>query len=341
MSDTPLHRAPIPFITLPNWVKAAAQCGFNIEPVFRELGIQTDLIHLESATVSLGMLEAAMEACVARSRSAHFPFVLGETFAFDYLPDLQTFLTTAPTLREAARVFGWVRELINPMIDVRVDEAGDEAALVVLDPPGNLPQRPYFTEALFASVVKFSRSLLRGRGEPRRLSFGHARPGYADEYARHFGLPVAFGAGRNAIEFERSLLDLPLEGGYPALHQQAEIRVERRLQHLARPTALVAAVEELLAAQPGLLRGGIGAVAAHLGLGARTLQRRLRDESQSFADVLGRVRYRLAVSYLEQPQADLEAVSEKLGFSDRRSFTRAFTRWSGVSPSAFRKRAAT
>ena len=45
-----LHEAPIPFITLPNWVKAAAQCGFNIEPVFRELGIQTDLIHLEGET---------------------------------------------------------------------------------------------------------------------------------------------------------------------------------------------------------------------------------------------------------------------------------------------------
>src|ERR671936_372287 len=96
----PLHDAPIPFITLPNWVKAAAHCGFNIEPIFRELGIQTDLIHLESATV-------------ARSKGRHFPFVLGETFAFDYLPDLETFVTTSPTLREATRVFDWVRELIN------------------------------------------------------------------------------------------------------------------------------------------------------------------------------------------------------------------------------------
>ena len=42
---------------------------------------------------------------------------------------------------------------------------------------------------------------------------------------------------------------------------------------------------------------------------------------------------------LQDPAVDVEGVSERLGFSDRRSFTRAFTRWSGISPSAYRKRA--
>jgi AraC-like DNA-binding protein len=81
-------------------------------------------------------------------------------------------------------------------------------------------------------------------------------------------------------------------------------------------------------------------VAGKLGLGPRTLQRRLQEEGHRFADVLARVRYRLAIRYLEQPGADVESVSEKLGFSDRRSFTRAFARWSGVTPSAFLRRAA-
>ena len=89
---------PIPFITLPNWVKAAGQCGFNIEPIFAELGITTDLLHLETATIERQHLEQLMRRCVAASREQHFPFVLGETFAFDYLPDLEAFLTTSPSL---------------------------------------------------------------------------------------------------------------------------------------------------------------------------------------------------------------------------------------------------
>jgi len=332
-----LHEAPIPFITLPNWVKAAAQCGFNIEPVFRELGIQTDLVNLESATITLPVLEQVMTACVQRARRKHFPFVLGETFAFEYLPDIETFLSTSPTLREATRVLDWVRELINPMIKVSLEEEGATAALV-LNLEGRGPVAAYFTESLMASLVKFGRRLLQGRADYERLCLRYPAPKHAKEYARYFRMEIAFGQPRTALEFRRELLDRPLAGGYPALHQQAEYRVAQRLARMARPTGLVAAIEETCAQDPQLLGRGIGPVAGKLGLGPRTLQRRLQEEGHRFADVLARVRYRLALRYLEQPGADVESVSEKLGFSDRRSFTRAFTRWSGVTPSAFLRR---
>jgi len=117
------------------------------------------------------------------------------------------------------------------------------------------------------------------------------------------------------------------------------MRVEQRVASAPAPSGLVAAIEDAFARQPELLGGGIGKVAARLGLHARALQRRLREEGARFADIQARARYRLAVQFIEQPGADVEDVSEKLGFSDRRAFTRAFTRWSGVTPSAFRSRA--
>lgn len=336
----------MPFITLPNWVKAAAQCGFNIEPVFRELKIQTDLIHLESATITRPVLEQVMEACIVRSKKRHFPFVLGETFAFDYLPDLETFVTTSATLREAARVFDWVRELINPMIRVRLEEEGEVACLALQLGRGPArkggkprPPKPYFAEATMAAIVKFGRTLLRGdEAAFTRVTFTHRRPAYAAQAEAHFQMPVAFGEKRIAVEIPRALLDRRLEGGYSALHQQAELRVEHRLTQLSRPTSLVAAIEDACARRPELPAKGIAAIAAELGLHARTLQRRLADEGQRFADVLGRVRYRLAIRFLEAPGSDVESVSERLGFSDRRSFTRAFSRWSGVTPSSYLKR---
>src|SRR3546814_18314775 len=87
----------------------------------------TDLLHLEDATISRTLLEQVMTVCVARARDQHFPFVLGETFAFDYLPDIGTFLATRPTLRDAARVFDWVRAQINPLINGQLEEEGDLA----------------------------------------------------------------------------------------------------------------------------------------------------------------------------------------------------------------------
>lgn len=338
MPQAPLHSQPIPFITLPNWVKAATQCGFNIEPVFRRHGIQTDLVHLESATVQPQQMERVIQDCVRLSRGRHFPFVLGDTFEFDYLPDLQTFVTTAPTLREAARVFDWVRELINPMIRVHLAEDERVAALVLELGERGVGVPPYFVEATFAAVVKFGRQLLGGTQDFRRLTFRHAPPPHRAAYDDFFRRPVAFRQARNAIEFDRALLDQDLRGGFPALHQQAEYRVEQRLVRTQRNPTMVAAIESAFARKPALLGQGVGAVALELGIGARTLQRRLRDEGHSFAEVYDRIRARLAMQWLERGEADIESISEGLGFSDRRSFTRAFTRWAGVSPSAFRAR---
>lgn len=333
------HEQPLPFITLPNWVKAAALCGFNIQPVFDELGIETDLLHLEDATISRPLLEQVMSACVARSREQHFPFVLGETFAFDYLPDIGTFLATSPTLRDAARVFDWVRALINPLIDVQVEEDGDRARLVLhaaAERHGGGPVAVYFIESIFAAIIKFGR-LLSGEVERfSRMRFRYPPPPYADAYQRYFRIPVAFAQPCNAIELPRAQLDAALDGGIPALHGQAEVRVAQRLARLTRRSGLIAAVEAQFAQHPQLLGLGIDQMARRLGLHARTLQRRLRDEGEAYADLQARVRYRLALRDLDDRRLDLETISERLGFSDRRSFTRAFTRWAGVTPSRYR-----
>lgn len=341
MPVAPLHKDPIPFITLPNWVKAAAQCGFNIQPVFEALNIPTDLVHLESATIERVQLEQVMGACVARAKRHHFPFVLGETFAFEYLPDLETFLTTSPTLRESVRVFDWVRALINPMIKVHLREQAGEACLILRleDEQGRPPLMPWFTETTMASIIKFGRILLGERAQLQSLRFRHAAPPHAAQYEKFFRLPFEFDCADNAVMFEPGLLDLPLQGGFPALHRQAEFRVEQRLTRLPpRKAGVVALINEAFARRPRLLGQGIECMAQELGLGARTLQRRLREEGQSYAALQSDCRYQLAMRLMQDAALDIETISQKLGFSDRRSFTRAFTRWSGVSPSGFRKR---
>ena len=332
------HHQPIPFITLPNWVKAAARCGFNIEPVFAELGIATDLLNVETATIEPPLLLAVMQRCVQLSRRHHFPFVLGESFDFTYLPDLETFVTTSPTLRDAVQVFAWVRELINPMLDVTLEERGDTARLV-LRFVGIADEQapPWMSETMFASVMRFGRMLLGDDMPFDRLCVRHPAPAHAAAYAEYFRSPVVFGAADNALEYSRALLDRPLPGGYSALHIQARQRVERRLGALPRRGRCIAEVERLCLADPALLTAGVAAVAQRMDLHPRTLQRRLLAEGERYASLQARLRCRLAQQWLAEPHCDVETVSERLGFSDRRSFTRAFARWTGQTPSAFRQ----
>lgn len=328
----------VPLITLPNWVKAAAACGFSIGDVFADLGIEADLSNVERATLARSDMERLISACVRRSTERHFPFALGETFAFEYLPELGTFLATSATLRESTRVFDWLRVLINPYLRLVVHERGAVASLRLdaahADTP---PSFQWFVEATFVSMVRFGRSLLQERGDFARATFSAPLPAYAAEAARRLRLPVDYGAAHNALELDRRLLDLPLQGAFASLHQQAEQRVVQRISERPAPRqGLRSQIERAVQRRPALLGQGIAAVAIELGLHPRTLQRRLRAESLGFAELQDDLRLRLARRWLCETQLDLETISERLGFSDRRSFSRAFQRWTGQTPSAFR-----
>lgn len=329
----------IPLITLPNWVKAAAACGFSLAPMLDALGITADLMQVETATARSSDMERLMAVCVKRSRQRYFPLVLGETFAFEYLPELETFLTTSPTLRESARIFDWLRVLLNPHLVMRLIDHGDLASLRLDPADGRVTTSfQWFVEATFASVLKFGRTLLGGRGDFVRAAFQHARPDHADEIARTLRVTLAYGQAHNELQIPSYLLDLPLQGAFDSLHQQAEQRVAQRLSSRHQGQALSSRLMQLLQAQPRLLGGGMEAAAHALGLHPRTMQRRLAEERLSFARVVDEVRLHLAEVWLADPGQDLESISARLGFSDRRSFTRAFQRWSGQTPSAFRSR---
>jgi AraC-like DNA-binding protein len=80
---------------------------------------------------------------------------------------------------------------------------------------------------------------------------------------------------------------------------------------------------------------GEAAVARRAGVSAATLRRRLAAEGvPSFRELRDRALSQAARTLLERHVSPGD-VAEQLGFSDLRSFGRAFKRWSGVTPAAF------
>ncbi len=81
----------------------------------------------------------------------------------------------------------------------------------------------------------------------------------------------------------------------------------------------------------------IDRVAEDIGLSKRTLQRRLQQQNANFAQLRDDVRFNYSIKYLINDHMSVDLVSKALDFSDRTSFTNAFKRWTGLSPSVFRK----
>jgi AraC-like DNA-binding protein len=78
------------------------------------------------------------------------------------------------------------------------------------------------------------------------------------------------------------------------------------------------------------------AVAAHLHISPQTLRRHLREEGSSFQELKDQLRRDIAIYHLSRADLSLQQIAEQLGFSEPSAFHRAFKKWTGLTPGAYR-----
>ena len=78
--------------------------------------------------------------------------------------------------------------------------------------------------------------------------------------------------------------------------------------------------------------------AHRVGIPVRTLQRRLKGSGLSYSETVEQTRHELACRLLDMPGAKVAAVARAIGYNDPSSFSRAFRRWTGMSPRTYRSR---
>ncbi|WP_328945778.1 AraC family transcriptional regulator [Streptomyces sp. NBC_00250] len=187
---------------------------------------------------------------------------------------------------------------------------------------------------------RFAGWLVRRRIGLRRVEFVHPEPRHAREYALLFGAPCVFGAARTSAVFDRADLDEPVLRDAAALKvflRRAPVdvlvcadygsTVTGRVRHLvgrALPTGPVPTPEEL---------------AERLSVSPQTLRRRLAAEGTTYQRLRDQVRRDHAIAELAGGRISIERLSRRLGFSEPSAFHRAFRRWTGETPRAYRARA--
>jgi AraC-like DNA-binding protein len=116
--------------------------------------------------------------------------------------------------------------------------------------------------------------------------------------------------------------------------RQALGLLELESAQLHRKMDLIQAVERAISRD---LQGSqLEKVASDLNMSGRTLRRRLTDHGLTFEALLEQVRRARTMGLLGNPGLSIERITQEVGYSDVRSFRRAFKRWTGLSPSAFR-----
>jgi AraC-like DNA-binding protein len=189
-----------------------------------------------------------------------------------------------------------------------------------------------------ATVLGFFRTVrsFSAHARPERVSFEHAAPTYHAEYPRIFEQAVGFGEPVTEIVFDRALLSLPSPHKEEDLHEALRALAERRIMRLTEHAPYALRVRELLVQHGGPGRVDMEGVARSLRISARSLRRRLAAEGKSFHDVESDAQAMIAKRLLRDQQRTIQETAYEMGFSDTTTFHRAFKRWTGTTPSAYR-----
>ena len=192
-----------------------------------------------------------------------------------------------------------------------------------------------FEEWCVAINLKVLQELVGSGIRLRSAFFTHAPLLPARHYARAFGCPVRFAQGSFGVEYFAADMARPTREVNDEMRALAAGYIEK----IAEPAAL-ALEEQVDALIRKLLPAGrcnIDAVAREQGLSVRTLQRRLEDEGLVFEKLLDDVRRDRSVVYLRDRALRMSQVARLLGYAEQSSFSHAFRRWYGLTPSAWRK----
>ena len=194
-------------------------------------------------------------------------------------------------------------------------------------------------EASLAAVATISQEVSSAPFSPVAVYFKHAARGDDRVFTEHFGCPVHFGATRDALLVGDAALSAPNKLGDRTIAQFFDRHLEHELAALSDDASLEQRVRT--AVSQSLSEGvpTLSSIAASLGMGARTLQRRLADQDLSFQILVDQARRRLAQQLLHETDYSLAEIAFLTGFSEQSAFTRAFKRWSGQTPRSYRLKA--
>ena len=142
---------------------------------------------------------------------------------------------------------------------------------------------------------------------------------------------VLFSQADSAFSIPRELLGLPVQVNAP------EVRNLRNNIQGDSSTEIANAIRQIINTYAVGARIEIEGVARLADMSVRTLQRQLNRHGLKFNDLLNQAKFEHAKQMLSGPEVSIQAVARSLGYSDPAHFTRAFRRWSGLSPTAFRK----
>lgn len=310
-----------------------AEHGITLEEVLDGLPVAAQDLRPE-LFLPINVISAILDRVAAHEGLSTIGLLLAKAQNYAVLGPVGQLLASCETLGSALGTYVAVQMTNSTAAAAYLHPVGDDYALGFGIYAPELPSSHIY-DAAAATACNIVHDLTGGAVRPQEVLLSRPVPSDPDVYSRYFRCPVRFNEGQTCLILRARDMAFRLPSANAKQRETLHTALQR---HLAQqPQGFAARVKHAL--RPLLLAGSAShrQVAAHLNMHPRTMGRRLEEEGLTFEQLKDEVRLAVARELLARTDIAVSDVAAALGYATPSAFVRAFRRWTGGSPSAWRK----
>jgi AraC-like DNA-binding protein len=322
-------------------VEAIRAAGADSDQVLRTFRLDPSVLSDTEKFIPCAVFAGLLEEAAQVTGDDCFGLHLGERFNPKNIGPLTYVVLNSPTVSVADDQVARYLKLYNQAATVSRRVEGERAYLqyVLCDLGIASPPRQQ-NEYSLAIRLNTIRMMVGSQWTPLEVQFAHQAPAETSEHQRVFGAPVLFGYQTNNLVVESEFLQRQVPAADQHLYEIMQRYFQRIIDEMPEDSSVLPSVRRAVAesmrdGDPNLAR-----VAKKMAMSRRTLQRQMKEHATSFRKVMDDTRRRFALSYLKDRRNSLAEIAFLLGYSEAAAFIRAFKRWTGLTPIAYRRQVA-
>ena len=324
------YSAPAVAITL----KIIESYGIDPDPLLKNIGIDPKLIKDPNARFAYTQIDQLWHDAAAIADDPGFGLKAAKYWHPSQMGGLGYAWLASYSLHTALDRLARYMTILTEGATVEIDETTDELSVHLIYKAIST-QQPTRTDSFMAMLLAMCQANCGDDFHPTSVSLTHAEPADVSEYYALFECPIHFSAKENRFNLSRKIADEHLISSNPRLTQVSDQIIIETLAKLNKNNVVEQVKAEILRHLPS---GGVTqtSIAEALHMTQRSLQRRLQENDTTFKLLLDELRSELALKYIQDSNLGLFEMAFLLGFTEYSSFSRAFKRWTGRSPKAYR-----
>jgi AraC-like DNA-binding protein len=329
------HRNSIAVGQVIRVLQGAARAGADIPELLAEVGIERSLLEDPASRIERETFINLMSAVMQQTQDEFLGFGQGRKSKPGTFSMMAHAVINCANLEKAVERGLRFYELFDLDLHSTLVRADGMAELRV-QASERLDFREVIIESMLFLSLRFMSWMVGKTIEPSAIELDFHR-GPEDEYRSEFECPVRYDMDINRIVFSLDYLELPLVQNEISLSRFLRDSLAQLWEGNVHNVGLPAQIRAIISKEYGNNFPDFSEVCEKMNMTPQTLRRRLKDANTSYQEIKDTLRKDASIYYLSKEDLSIDEIALLMGFSEASSFHRAFKKWTGKTPSQYRR----